>query len=99
MVRNLGVETSPAQAISFSPGATGLGVILPHDTVAQLAAEVEVQTEAPGFAPSQVEELITRPVESSLSGAQGLDTMRSQSIPGLSESWTGVGQGRCLRPA
>lgn len=45
---------------------------------------VDVQTEAPGFAPQQVEELITHPIENALNGAPGLATMRSQSIPGLS---------------
>lgn len=45
---------------------------------------VDVQTEAPGFAPQQVEELITHPIESALNGAPGLATMRSESIPGLS---------------
>ncbi len=45
---------------------------------------VDVQTEAPGFAPEQVEELITRPIENALNGSPGLATLRSESIPGLS---------------
>jgi CzcA family heavy metal efflux pump len=47
-------------------------------------SQVEIQTEAPGFAPQQVEELVTRRVESAVNGAAGLATLRSESIPGLS---------------
>lgn len=46
--------------------------------------QVEIQTEAPGFAPQQVEELVTKPVENAVNGAAGLATLRSESIPGLS---------------
>jgi len=47
-------------------------------------SQVDVQTEAPGFAPQQVEELVTKQVENAVNGASGLATMRSESIPGLS---------------
>src|SRR6202020_2374320 len=47
-------------------------------------SEVDVQTEAPGLAPQQVEELVTRQVENAVNGTSGLATMRSESIPGLS---------------
>ena len=46
--------------------------------------QVEVQTEAPGFAAEQVEQLVTRPVEYAVNGSSGLATLRSESIPGLS---------------
>ncbi|HEX3913976.1 MAG TPA: efflux RND transporter permease subunit [Steroidobacteraceae bacterium] len=46
--------------------------------------QVDIQTEAPGFAPQQVEELVTRQVENAVNGAAGLATLRSESIPGLS---------------
>jgi CzcA family heavy metal efflux pump len=46
--------------------------------------QVQVQTEAPGFAPQQVEELVTKPIENAVNGTAGLATLRSESIPGLS---------------
>ena len=47
-------------------------------------SQVDIQTEAPGFAPQQVEQLVTKAVENAVNGAAGLATMRSESIPGLS---------------
>jgi len=47
-------------------------------------SQVDIQTEAPGFAPQQVEELVTKRVENAVNGAAGLATLRSESIPGLS---------------
>src|SRR6266403_5133685 len=47
-------------------------------------SQVDIQTEAPGFAPQQVEELVTKRIESAVNGASGLATLRSESIPGLS---------------
>ncbi len=47
-------------------------------------SQVDIQTEAPGFAPQQVEQLFTRPIESAIGGVTGLTAMRSESIPGLS---------------
>jgi CzcA family heavy metal efflux pump len=46
--------------------------------------QVQIQTEAPGFAPEQVEELVTKPIENAVNGVTGLATLRSESIPGLS---------------
>ena len=38
-------------------------------------SQVDIQTEAPGFAPEQVEELITKQIENVVNGAAGIDTM------------------------
>src|SRR5258708_17569196 len=44
-------------------------------------SQVDIQTEAPGFAPQQVEELVTKRIESAVNGAAGLGTLRSASVP------------------
>lgn len=46
--------------------------------------QVTIQTEAPGLSPEQVEVLVTRPVETAIAGLRGLDSLRSESIQGLS---------------
>lgn len=45
---------------------------------------VTVQTEAPGLSAEQVEQLVTQRVENVLGGSIGLQSMRSQSIQGVS---------------
>jgi CzcA family heavy metal efflux pump len=46
--------------------------------------EVTIRVEAPGFSPEQVEELVTRPVEYAIMGVQGIESLLSSSIQGLS---------------
>ncbi len=45
---------------------------------------VIIQTEAPGFAAEQVEVLITQPIEMAIGGLAGMESVRSESIQGLS---------------
>lgn len=46
--------------------------------------QVVIQTESPGLSAELVEVLVSQPIESSLAGTNGIESMRSQSIPGLS---------------
>jgi CzcA family heavy metal efflux pump len=43
-----------------------------------------VQTEAPGLSPEQVETLVTRPIENAINGLGGQESIRSETIAGLS---------------
>ena len=47
-------------------------------------AQVTVQTEAPGLSPEQVESLVTMPIENAINGLGNLESLRSESIQGLS---------------
>src|SRR2546422_3645028 len=46
--------------------------------------QVVIQTECPGLSPEQVEVLVTRPVETTVNGLGDMESLRSESIQGLS---------------
>ncbi len=73
-------------------GAMALTLWIIH-TVAQMPLDVfpsfappqvEIQTEAPGLAPEEVESLVTLPIESAINGTPGVTDVRSASAAGIS---------------
>jgi len=60
---------------------------------------VEIQTEAPGLSTSEVEILVTVPIENSLNGVSWLDKVRSKSVQGLSSVTLYFEQGADLMQA
>lgn len=66
-----------------------LGARLARDTPVDVFPEfappmVEIQTEAPGLASTEVERLVSAPIETALAGTPWLRTLRSKSVLGLS---------------
>ena len=48
------------------------------------SSQIDIQTEAPGLSPEQIELLVTKPIETEINGAPGVKAMRSSSVQGLS---------------
>src|SRR6186713_3645782 len=94
--------------VAIAIGVMGIGIAqlrdAPVDTLPEFTPPyVEVQTEALGLSAEEVEQLITVPLEADLlNGVEGIDVIRSESLPGLSsvvmvfESGTDVYRARQL---
>ncbi len=75
--------------VALSVILMGLGIRAannaPFDVFPEFAPPlVEIQTEAPGVSSSDVEALISVPLEAAMNGVPGLDVLRSKSVLGLS---------------
>src|SRR6266702_5011923 len=75
--------------VAAAVGMIALGIaVLPNmhvDVFPEFAPpRVLIQTACVGLSTSDVEQLVTVPIEASLNGIQGLDDMRSKSVPQLS---------------
>ncbi len=71
--------------VIFLGASIYLATEMPVDVFPEFAPpQVVVQTEAPGLSPEDVEALITFPIESTVNGTPGIDTVRSSSSVGLS---------------
>src|SRR5262245_53408654 len=79
----------PAVVLAFATLLAGYGLFTlaraEFDAFPEFSPSlVTIQTEAPGLPAELVETQVTRRIETTLAGVGGVQTIRSQSIPGLS---------------
>jgi CzcA family heavy metal efflux pump len=94
--------------VAIAAGVIGVGIMQLNDAPKDVLPEftppyAEVQTEALGLSAEEVEQLITVPLEADLlNGVQGVDVIRSESVPSMSsitmvfEPGTDIYRGRQL---
>jgi CzcA family heavy metal efflux pump len=76
--------------VALAAGVLAVGITQLHDAPVDVLPEftppyAEIQTEALGLSAEEVEELITVPLEADLlNGVEGVDVIRSESLPSLS---------------
>src|SRR4249919_1694668 len=76
--------------LAAAVGVLAVGIVQLRDARLDVLPEfsppyAEVQTEALGLSAEEVEQLITVPLEADLlNGVEGIDVIRSESVPGLS---------------
>ena len=74
-----------ASAVALMVFGMGQLRAMPVDVFPEFAPpRVEIQTICLGLSPAETEALVTIPLEQSLNGLEGLDVMRSKSVPQLS---------------
>lgn len=87
-------------ALAFSIFGVYVCTTIPVDIFPDLTAPVvAVLTEAPGFSPSEVESLVTFPLETFLNGAPGIRRIRSVSLSGFSVVWAEFDWGEKMNTA
>jgi CzcA family heavy metal efflux pump len=77
-----------AAALGFVVLAAGQLSDMRLDVLPDLGApRISIVTDAPGLAPTEVEQLVTHPMEVALAGTAGARIVRSASAPGISVVW------------
>ena len=73
-----------ALSMLLTIGGIGVASRMPVDVLPDLTApSVQVVVDAGGYTPTEVEQLVTIPLETTLNGAPGLRRIRSNSTTGL----------------